>query len=942
MKKNSTKKALIASILSMVLCCSMLLGTTFAWFTDSVTSTGNIITTGKLDVAMYWVEADEDPATTTAWADASNGPIFKNDKWEPGYLEAKHLKIANEGTLALKYQMRILANGVVSILADVIDVYYFDTAEQMDRADFANATKLGTLTEVLNVKNANFISDVVADSLEAGESKIVTLAFKMQESAGNEYQELSLGTDFSIQILATQYTSEKDSFDNQYDAGADFAPQELPAAMVYALSPAKLANITIAGTNGATLDTGYSFQPTETFEQASAGDYEWAHADFFVYADATVPANSMALAGYYTAFDGFSWEGQTLSDTTWIGLSADADIAAGEANGIRLLADGMGLPGISYSEICNYGNDGIGFLCGATDLTGANEGTTLYVELRVYKVGACGNTSEGHHHNDINCETGEYITIGTFQYTFDNPELEVLPDSSVVSYGDNGEVVLESVDHVTPVNGTYYVPDGVTALGNYIISKNSEIKEVVLPDTVTSLGRAFDTSYVEKVVLNEGLEQIDSRAFRETYALQEVVIPSTVKTIEDNAFQKSYIKTITIPATVETIGETAFGASKIETVIIEGNTSIQGYAFRGCTELKTVVLYGDDVTFIPSTLNGRNSMWFCNGESNNPNTSDIDFHVVNETVKERVLTAMGAERNNTDVYIDIDVVTNDAELANAVANATDKTATILLSNGTYSGDLDLTVAALGQAQCEDLIFKAAGNNVVFAGTVTIGYRQQNVGAASYGAKITFDGITFDHAEAGKHCLNVQDVESFYMVNCTVIGDGEYGLATPGSNGTGDAKIENCKFVNAGLQISGKFAQTLVIDGCEFEESVINVQGGGPLGPTIQNSKFDITLTAAHNNQSFYVIRNSNAGANIKVQNCEINVDAETGFTGVAGAKGWGVFVNRASNAYNIDATNVKITMTDAALAQTELKVAAIVNTTGKINMTDVTVNGVEQ
>jgi hypothetical protein len=207
-------------------------------------------------------------------------------------------------------------------------------------------------------------------------------------------------------------------------------------------------------------------------------------------------------------------------------------------------------------------------------------------------------------------------------------------------------------------------------------------------------------------------------------------------------------------------------------------------------------------------------------------------------------------------------------------------------------------------------------------------------------QISFDGITFDHAETEKHSLNIQDVESFYMVNCTVIGDGEYGLSSPGSNGTGASKIEKCKFIDAGLQLAGKFSQNIVIDNCEFDESVINVQGGGNPGPTIQYSKFSNTLTSAHNGGSFYVIRNSNAGANIKVRNCEINVDAEQGFTGVAGSKGWGVFVNRIAS-YDIDVKDVKITMTDSALAQSELNVAKCLST-GKIYMTGVTVNGVAQ
>ncbi len=927
-KVKGVKSALLTSVVSLFLCVTMLVGTTFAWFTDEATSKGNVIQTGELNVEMYWAEGDEDPATLTDWNPASKS-IFNNDKWEPGYSEAKHIKIANEGTLALKYQMRIIADGVVSELANVIDVYYFEDAKQLSRADFVEDNKLGTLYEVLNVEHPKNLSKTVAGSLERDESKIVTLALKMQDGAGNEYQNKAIGTSFTIQIIATQYTVEEDSFDNSYDGGADFAPQKIPAANVYAYD---VSGVTVGGE---ALDVGFSFQPTETYEQAQASEYRWGHADFFVYADRTVPANSLALAGYYNVFDGLTWGGQTCSPTSWIGLSADTDVEGGEANGVRLLGDGMGMPGVSYSEICNYGNDGTGFLCGAADLTGANEGTTLYVELRVYKV-ACDDP--GCHHNKFDCETGEYVTVGKFEYTFGGSYV-TLADGSEVFMAKDGEVILSDVSAVD--TATYYVPDGVTALGNYAFTDNDTITEVVVSDTVTSLGRAFDSNTtIKKVVLNEGLETIDSRAFKATTALEEVVIPSTVKTIADNAFQKSGIKNIVIPATVETIGETAFGASLIETVTFEGNTSVQGYAFRGCPNLKTVIIYGDDVEFIPSTLNGRNSTWFCNNESNNPNASDIDFHVVNDTMKERVLVAMGAERDNTDVYVDITVVSNDSELLAAVQNATDKTATILLSNGTYSGNLDLTVAALGSPLCEELIFKATGDNVVIAGTVTIGYREQNVGAASYNAKITFDGITFDHAEAGNHCLNVQDVESFYMVNCTVIGDGEYGLSTPGGNGTGAAKIENCKFVNAGLQIAGKFAQTLVIDCCEFEESVVNVQGGGPLGPTIQNSKFDITLTEAHSGESFYVIRNSNAGANIKVEKCEINVDAEEGFDGVAGSKGWGVFVNRIAS-YDINANNVTITMTDAALAQNALKVATCLST-GKINMTNVTVNGVEQ
>jgi len=112
---KSTKRALISSVIALLVCFTMLLGTTFAWFTDSVTSAGNIIQSGNLDVAMYWAEGQKDPtAADTVWTDASTGAIFDYDKWEPGYAVARHIKIANEGTLALKYIVRIVANGTVS------------------------------------------------------------------------------------------------------------------------------------------------------------------------------------------------------------------------------------------------------------------------------------------------------------------------------------------------------------------------------------------------------------------------------------------------------------------------------------------------------------------------------------------------------------------------------------------------------------------------------------------------------------------------------------------------------------------------------------------------------------------------------------------------------------------------------------------------------------
>ena len=53
-KTKTTKQMLLYSIVSLCLCVSMLIGTTYAWFTDNVTSTNNIIQTGKLDVELEY------------------------------------------------------------------------------------------------------------------------------------------------------------------------------------------------------------------------------------------------------------------------------------------------------------------------------------------------------------------------------------------------------------------------------------------------------------------------------------------------------------------------------------------------------------------------------------------------------------------------------------------------------------------------------------------------------------------------------------------------------------------------------------------------------------------------------------------------------------------------------------------------------------------------
>ena len=242
--QKTTKKALISSVLSLVLCLTMLIGTTFAWFTDSVTSSGNIIKAGNLDAELNYKSK-----LTETWKDASEGAIFNYDKWEPGYVDLKYVQVKNAGNLAFKYLLNIIPEVIPEAgkmnLADVIDVYVFaDPTEEIERADIETMTKVGTLASLMTDTDGAARGILLpegaskdVDALTTEERAItevgdvtMAIALKMQESAGNEYQELSVGGSFKVELLATQYMYEEDSFDDTYDKDSKWQGEVATAA----------------------------------------------------------------------------------------------------------------------------------------------------------------------------------------------------------------------------------------------------------------------------------------------------------------------------------------------------------------------------------------------------------------------------------------------------------------------------------------------------------------------------------------------------------------------------------------------------------------------------------------------------------------------------------------------------------------------------------------
>ena len=237
-KKHSTKKALMLSILSLVLCFSMLVGTTFAWFTDSVTSANNIIKSGNLDVELYYQAEGQ-----TDWTKVTeNTNVFKADTlWEPGHTEVVKLKVVNEGTLALKYHLGVnVASEIGSVnvndeafkLSDFIKFGIVDGAQTYTR-DQAIAAVDATATALKTAYNSGTTA-LEAKNDGNTDEKIVTMVVYMPTTVGNEANAKTGAAvptiNLGINLYATQMTAESDSFNDQYDKDAWHPDMEVTTA----------------------------------------------------------------------------------------------------------------------------------------------------------------------------------------------------------------------------------------------------------------------------------------------------------------------------------------------------------------------------------------------------------------------------------------------------------------------------------------------------------------------------------------------------------------------------------------------------------------------------------------------------------------------------------------------------------------------------------------
>lgn len=174
----------------------------------------------------------------------------------------------------------------------------------------------------------------------------------------------------------------------------------------------------------------------------------------------------------------------------------------------------------------------------------------------------------------IEYEATEEITPKTD--AFGGTDIEFLKDKSTFSDSDG--------------KGKWAFKGEVTYIVDAAFSRNATLKSIVLPESITDIGRN---------VLNPGLEAGGS-AFENCTTLESITIKGDLMALRKNTFNGcSSLRSITLPESLKTIQYNAFHrcSSLIEIVIPDAVTTIDKQVFSQCTSLTTVTI-GSSVTTI--------------------------------------------------------------------------------------------------------------------------------------------------------------------------------------------------------------------------------------------------------------------------------------------------------------------------------------------------------
>ena len=613
-KVGGTRRALLTSVLALVLSLAMLAGTTFAWFTDTASTGVNRIVSGNLDVGLQYWGVDENGQKTWLTAENSKELFDENALWEPGYTQIVYLKVENNGNLALTYAMQITpvhetvgvnVDGEEFKLSDYIKFGWTTFTVDGDGAPVALDREAAQTGVGGGAQLGTTLHRQAAEPMKAGAEELVALVAWMPEDVGNEanYSTVQPTIELSLKVLATQAGVESDSFNNTYDAaaadkeGLDSKPEynysytEEEGVTLITDENGKVVKAVVSGVNGKVPDGLFANLKQSVDENGNP---------------IAVPAERWADLTEVVIEDGVTEIGKDVFQGC-VGLTNVTIPDSVKKIGTWSFYMCKGLKNVDIPANTEIGDSSFR-QSGLEQVTVSGGSVGNYAFHR----------SEDLKKITVNCETigeeafsgcdsltditlGENVkTLGDKAfYTCDALERVEIP-STVTDIGEKTfyscPALKEAIIRAGTVKaGTFYNCQALTTL---VISDNATL------DASFTAANAYAKETLETVKIGKG--EIGNSAFSNCTRLTTVELGDGVTSIGTSAFLKcKQLSSIAIGSGVTSIGTSAFSGCTALTNANIGSGAIGESAFNGCTSLANVTL-GNGVTSI-----GKNAFIRC-------------------------------------------------------------------------------------------------------------------------------------------------------------------------------------------------------------------------------------------------------------------------------------------------------------------------------------------
>ena len=608
-KAGGTKRALLTSVLALVLSLAMLAGSTFAWFTDTASTGVNRIVSGNLDVGLeYWGGAEN------GWRTAENSKeLFdKNALWEPGYTQITYLRVKNNGNLALTYAMQITpvhetvgvnVDGEEFKLSDYIKFGWMKFTVDGDGTPVALDREAAQTGVGDGAQLGTTLHRQAERPLEAGAEELVALVAWMPENVGNEanYSTVQPTIELSLKVLATQAAVESDSFDRTYDEDAatnedlnnkpeydyesryDYDNSEGYGVKLVKNEAGKVVKAIVSGVNGKVPDGFFANlkgSVDENGKPIAVPAERWADLTEVVIKDSVTEIGKDVFQGC-------------------VGLTKVTIPDSVKKIGTWSFYMCKGLKNVDIPANMEIGDSSFR-QSGLEQVTVSGGSVGNYAFHRIDNLKKI----------SINCETiGEEAFSGCDYLT------DITLGENVKTLGDKAFYTCDALERVE-------IPSTVTDIGEKTFYSCPALKEAIIRAGTVKAGTFYNCRALTTLIISDnamldasftaantyakekletvriGKGEIGNSAFSNCTNLTTVTLGNGVTSIGKNAFIRcAQIPSITIGSGVTSIGSGAFNGCTALTNANIGSGAIGANAFQDCSRLANVTL-GDGVTSI--------------------------------------------------------------------------------------------------------------------------------------------------------------------------------------------------------------------------------------------------------------------------------------------------------------------------------------------------------